>query len=127
MHNLSREGSATMEFKDRLIQARKLAGMTQYDLCEAMGVSVDTVRRWEAGKLEPTLSKLVRAAEVLGVNVGYLATGKEDEIVLRRGNISLTLPATPEGYSFAAEKMREFTAGESLLVPSRSGDGERSA
>lgn len=108
-----------MDFKDRLIQARKLAGMTQYDFCEAVGVSVDTVRRWEAGKLEPTLSKLVRAAEVLGVNVGYLATGKEDEIVLRRGNISLTLPATPEGYSFAAGKMREFSAGESSVEPLR--------
>lgn len=113
MHNLCWEGGATMEFKDRLTQARKLAGMTQYDLCEAMGVSVDTVRRWEAGKLEPTLSKLVRAAEVLRVNVGYLATGKEDEIVLRRGDVSLTLPATLEGYSFVAEKMREFTSGES--------------
>ncbi|WP_298778296.1 helix-turn-helix transcriptional regulator [uncultured Fretibacterium sp.] len=101
-----------MDFKDRLIQARKLAGMTQYDFCEAVGVSVDTVRRWEAGKLEPTLSKLLRAAEVLKVNVGYLATGKEDEIVLRQGDLSLTLPATSEGFAFVEAKLRELTTGD---------------
>ena len=52
--------------------------------------------------------------EVLGVNVGYPTTGKENEILLQRGDdISLSLPVEPEGYSSSAEEMwgwcgREF-------------------
>ncbi len=48
------------------------------------------------------------------MNVGYPTTGKENEILLQRGDdISLSLPVEPEGYSSSAEEMwgwcgREF-------------------
>ena len=45
---------------------RKGKGLTQAKLASAVGVSLHTVQRWEGGA-EPRPSKLVKVAEVLGV------------------------------------------------------------
>lgn len=44
---------------------------------ELMGFSGDTLRKYERGEREPTLSALVKMAEYYGVSVEYLCTGKE--------------------------------------------------
>lgn len=114
------------EFRDRLIAARKMAGLSQPGLAEAVGVSADTLRRWEWGKGEPRLGEVVRLAEALGVSVEELATGRRPEagqISIQRGDVRLDVPATPEGFAFVEGKMREFTAGD----PSREGSSEHDA
>jgi transcriptional regulator with XRE-family HTH domain len=50
---------------------RKIKGMTQAQLAQAMGVSIPTVQRWEAGA-EPRPGKLAKLADLLGVDVGTL-------------------------------------------------------
>lgn len=113
------------EFRDRLIGARKMAGFSQPGLAEAVGVSADTLRRWEWGKGEPRLGELVRLAGALGVSVEELATGQKagGQISIRRGDISLDIPATPEGFAFVEGKLRDFTAGD----PSREGSSGHDA
>lgn len=44
--------------KDLLRRLRKDKGLNQIDLAQRVGVSIDSVRRWEAGKREPRLSEL---------------------------------------------------------------------
>lgn len=114
-----------MIFSERLVAMRKGRGYTQYGLAEAVGVSVDSIRRWENGKQEPRLGELLALAHTLGVSVGALA-GEEERIVIQRGGMRLELPDTPEGRSLAEARLREFTAGESSPEPSRSDEASAS-
>ena len=58
-----------MIFSERLVEMRKGRGYTQYGLAEAVGVSVDSIRRWENGKQEPRLGELRMLARALGISV----------------------------------------------------------
>lgn len=93
-----------MTFSERLMDMRKERGYTQYSLAEAVGVSVDSIRRWENGKQEPRLGELQMLARVLGVSVGVLV-GEEERIVIQRGGMRLELPDTPEGRSLAEARL----------------------
>lgn len=53
-------------FNTGLRAARKAEGMSQSGLARLVGVSVDTVRRWEAGSREPRASEIQALAEVFG-------------------------------------------------------------
>ena len=57
------------ELGARLREARKAAGLYQEELARRVGVSVDTVRRWESGAREPRASDLQSLARVLGEDV----------------------------------------------------------
>ncbi|MBQ4469020.1 MAG: helix-turn-helix transcriptional regulator [Synergistaceae bacterium] len=48
-------------------QLRKKAGLTQIELAEKIGVSIATLRRWEAGETSPTGTKITEIADLLGV------------------------------------------------------------
>ena len=48
-------------------QLRKKAGLTPIELAEKIGVSIATLRRWEAGETSPTGTKITEIADLLGV------------------------------------------------------------
>ncbi|BAH69987.1 hypothetical protein MBIO_0722 [Mycoplasmopsis fermentans PG18] len=43
-----------MEFKDKILRARALLNLTQEELAKQLGVSFNTINRWENGKVKPT-------------------------------------------------------------------------
>ena len=114
-------------FAERLVKLRKRAGFNQDDLAEEIGVSVDTIRRWEGEKQEPRLSELKRIAYVLGTTINELAgedteypnepiqtkvikphkskRNKEGIIVLQQGSFRVEIPATSQGYAILKEKL----------------------
>lgn len=47
--------------------ARKIAGMTQKDLANAMLVSESTVVNWEKGRSEPTVNQAQKISELTGI------------------------------------------------------------
>jgi transcriptional regulator with XRE-family HTH domain len=50
-----------------LRRLRLAAGLSHARLARAVGVPVDTVRKWETGQRRPTITSLVRLARALGV------------------------------------------------------------
>ena len=64
-------------FGERLRTIRKRRGMTQSDLAQALGVTVQTVVRYESLPKEVKPARLEALAEALGVEVWEL-TGGED-------------------------------------------------
>lgn len=57
---------------DRIKQYRKEKGFTQEQLANAVGVSVMTIRRFEAGTREPKAFMLEKIADCLGVPMATL-------------------------------------------------------
>ena len=54
-----------MTFGAKIRELRKRAGMSQQKIASHVGVSVDTVRRWEAGRYVPRADELARLAFAL--------------------------------------------------------------
>ena len=76
-------------FKDNLIQMRKLLQMTQEDIAEKLGVTRQSVAKWESGETIPDLDKCKLLADIFGVSLDDLANYESDE------NMGLALP--PKG------------------------------
>jgi len=61
-----------MEFPQRLATLRHQKGMTGQALADAVGIHVTQLRRYEAGKSQPTLDVLRKLARSLGVSADLL-------------------------------------------------------
>lgn len=59
-----------------IVQLRKELGLTQKELAEKLEVTDKAISRWETGKGLPDTSLLKPLAEILGVSVGELLSGK---------------------------------------------------
>jgi transcriptional regulator with XRE-family HTH domain len=68
--------------KARLFKAARLGRpLSQQEVANAMGVTNVTVGRWEADLKEPSLETIARLAQVLDVEVAWLAFGVGDSRV----------------------------------------------
>ena len=66
-------------FAARLKELRAASGQTQLQLAENAGVPVSTVRGYENGQREPSLSNLLRLARALGVSLAAFEMEIEEE------------------------------------------------
>ena len=66
-----------MEFRERLFDLRRQAGLSQEDLANLLNVSRQAVQKWEAGTSRPDMDNLVSLAEYFKVSLDYLVAGRE--------------------------------------------------
>lgn len=97
---------------------RKKAGLTQIDLAEKIGVSIATLRRWEAGETSPTGTRIIELANLLGISPDSLVTDNNTPegtgrasvlfpnhersggmLVFEGEGTRIELPPTEQGYS----------------------------
>ena len=118
-------------FKDNLVQMRKLLQLTQEDLAEKLGVTRQSVAKWEAGESIPDLDKCKQLADIFGVSLDDLANYEPEE------NLGLGVP--PKGKHLfglvtvgdkgqivipaKARKIFEISTGEQLVVLGDEGQG----
>lgn len=67
-----------MELNERIIQARKQAGLTQEQLGEKLGVSRQAVSKWESGQANPDVAYIAEMCQLFGVTSDWLLLGRED-------------------------------------------------
>ena len=53
------------ELSDKVKQCRHLKGLTQEQLARSIGVSLNTVQRWESGKTRPSPLAMEKLQELL--------------------------------------------------------------
>ncbi len=61
-----------MILADKIIELRKKAGYSQEELAEKMGVSRQSVSKWEGALSIPDLDKILLLSEIFGVSTDYL-------------------------------------------------------
>jgi len=68
-----------LEFRERLYQLRRQAGLSQEDLAEALDLSRQAVQKWESGASRPDIDNLAALAGYFHVSLDYLILGTEAE------------------------------------------------
>ena len=81
-----------MGFSERLIELRKRRKMTQGDLAERVGVSRQSVSKWETGESFPDLPKLVQLADALKVSMDVLCARTE----IKEGDVVVSTILAPK-------------------------------
>ncbi len=66
-----------MIMADKIIELRKKSGWSQEELAEKLGVSRQSVSKWESAQSVPDLKKILAMSEIFGVSTDYLL---KDEI-----------------------------------------------
>ena len=68
-----------MELSEKIIYCRKKAGLSQLDLADKLGVSRQSVSKWETGESNPDITKIPLLAKEFGVSADWLLSGEEPE------------------------------------------------
>lgn len=66
-----------MNIGERIVAARKNAGIAQFELAEIANIRYNTIARIENGTLEPRLDLLEQIADILQVPMSVLLFGDE--------------------------------------------------
>ena len=88
-----------MDFNEKLICLRKQKGLSQEQLGDAVGVTRQTVSKWELAETTPDMDKLIALADLFGTTIDELV-GKEQETV-EEG--SLCMRARKRNYEYKSK------------------------
>lgn len=70
-----------MKFEEKLMSLRKSRGWSQEELGEKLGVTRQTVSKWELGATTPEMEKLTAMSELFGISIDELVNGESTEFV----------------------------------------------
>lgn len=83
-----------MRLNEKIIYCRKKAGLSQLDLADLLGVSRQSVSKWETGESNPDISKISPLAKAFGVTTDWLLS--EEEPAEASQNTDIPQQAEPE-------------------------------
>ncbi len=66
-------------FSEKLLELRRREGLSQEQLADRLGVTRQSVSKWESGAAVPELSKLVALSDLFSVSVDYLVKDRLEE------------------------------------------------
>ena len=66
-----------MSFGQRLLEARKKAGLSQVDFAKQLGTKGPAIGRYERDEMKPSIEVAAKMADILDVSLDYLV-GKTD-------------------------------------------------
>ena len=68
-----------MRLSEKIMDLRKKSGWSQEELAERLGISRQSVSKWETGESIPDIDKIIRMSELWNVSTDYLL--KEEEVM----------------------------------------------
>lgn len=77
-----------MILSEKIMMLRKQNGWSQEDLAEKLGISRQSVSKWESASSIPDLDKIIKMSEIFGVTTDYLLKDEIEEIIPPGSDIS---------------------------------------
>ena len=107
-----------MILADKIIENRKKNGWSQEELANRLGVSRQSVSKWESAQAVPDLKKILQLAEVFGVTTDYLIKDEIEETqVLEPAPVDKGLEETIRSVSMEeASSFLEYNETSSRLI-----------
>lgn len=68
-----------MKLNEKITYCRKKAGLSQLELANLLGVSRQSVSKWETGEANPDITKIPPMAKAFGVSADWLLSEEEPE------------------------------------------------
>lgn len=114
-----------MTLSEKIIYLRKRGGWSQEELGDKLGISRQSVSKWESGMSTPDIDKIIKLSELFGVSTDYLL--KEDADAAAEAPVIVMEPPacdaceTPWGKSVSMDEARSYletvrlTAGKLAL------------
>lgn len=96
-----------MIMADKIIELRKKNGWSQEELEEKLGVSRQSISKWEGAQSIPDMNRIVKLSEVFGVSTDYLV---KDELGSERRGIAEAVQVEEDSFGAINVSMEE--AGE---------------
>ncbi|MBQ2842051.1 MAG: helix-turn-helix domain-containing protein [Clostridia bacterium] len=84
-----------MSIADKIIKLRKEKGLSQESFADALGVSRQSVSKWESGTALPDTDKIIAMSELFGVSTDYLLKEDISENVNNEPQESISAEADP--------------------------------
>lgn len=73
-----------MDLSNKIYEMRKAQGLSQEQLAEKLGVSRQSVSKWESGEAIPELERLIAISKIFNVTTDYLLKESDvDELTIR--------------------------------------------
>ncbi len=105
-----------MILADKIINERKKNGWSQEELADMLGVSRQSVSKWEGAQAVPDLQKILKLAEIFGVSTDYLL---KDEIEAEEtsGEMREASDNIPPLRKVTLSEVNEFIAAKKWETP----------
>ncbi len=84
-----------MSIADKIIKLRKENGLSQEAFAEALGVSRQSVSKWESGSALPDTDKIIAMSELFRVSTDYLLKNDAPENIINDAPVS-DIPVQPQ-------------------------------
>ena len=84
-----------MTLGQRILHHRTRCGMSQLELAERLGVSRQSISKWETDGSVPELDKLVKLSEAFSVTLDELVRGRAEENAVSVGDPVVIVQRTP--------------------------------
>lgn len=68
-----------MTLGERLLEYRNSVGLSQEKLAEKIGITRQTISKWETNQSTPDFDKIIPLCEVLGITTEELIKGEKEE------------------------------------------------
>ncbi len=104
-----------MILADKIINLRKKAGWSQEELAEQLGVSRQSVSKWESSQSIPDMDKIVRMSALFSVSTDFLL---KDELSLDEDQIPQVQSTEPGLRRVSMEEASEFMELRAKAAPS---------
>lgn len=91
-----------MELSEKIQRLRKARGLSQEGLAHEMGVSRQSVSKWESAQSVPDVEKIVALSDFFGVSTDYLLKGEEQATQNPVPEPPTHQASKPDGMLFAA-------------------------
>lgn len=112
-----------MNLSEKIMDLRKRSGWSQEELAEQLGISRQSVSKWETGESVPDLERIIRMSELWNVSTDYLL--KESGTLRQEASQESGAPGQ-EGFAGDGALRQEASPGHTAQAGSGKVSGQRS-